>query len=101
MRRPWRETATFSPAIGPVLVNWYGDDGRGRASKETREGWRLGRDHPDGGLCRLDRTGGADFRHRAVQHSIGLDDPDPAGRRLSVRLQVFLRLQQALLPFFA
>ena len=45
-----------------------------------------------------DRTGRADLRLRAVQHSVGLDDPDPAGRRLPVRLEVLLRLQQALVP---
>ena len=41
------------------------------------------------------------FADRAVQHPLGVDDPDAAGRRLSVRLQVFLRLQQALLPVLA
>ena len=49
--------------------------------------------------CGPHRTGCAHLRHRAVQHPVGLDDPDAAGRRLPVRLQILLRLQQAFLPF--
>jgi len=49
---------------------------------------------------RIDRTGCAHFRHRTVQHSERLDDPDPAGRRLPLRVEILLRLQQAFLPFF-
>ena len=38
------------------------------------------------------------FFYPALQHSLGLDEADPAGRRLSVRLEAGLRLQPLLLP---
>ena len=72
---------------------------RRKRGQDKAGGW--GETAPHGRLCGVDRSRCADIRHRAVQHSLGIDDPDAAGRRLSVRLQVFLRLQQALLPVLA
>ena len=37
------------------------------------------------------------FFYRALQHPVGLDEADAADRRLPLRLEVLLRLQQALL----
>ena len=48
------------------------------------------------GLRGRDRARGAHLPLRAVQHPVGLDEADAAGRRLPVRVQVRLRLQQAL-----
>ena len=45
------------------------------------------------------RAARADFPLPAVQYSFGLDDGDAAGRRLSVRVEVCLRLQQYSFPF--
>ena len=67
--------------------------GRRDAREERREGHRPRR-HPRAhpGAAR------AGLPVPALQHSVGLDDPDAAGRRLSVRVEIQLRLQPLFLP---
>ena len=58
---------------------------------------RRSRDGQDGRLRGADRLGRPHGRLRAVQHPVGVDGADLAGRRLSVRVEILLRLQ----PLFA
>src|SRR4051794_3928179 len=75
---------------------------RSRGRKEGRKAYE--RDHRKTQRRRLRRNGARDLfgaAHRAgdphhsvstVQHPFGIDEGDAAGRRLSFRLEIFLRL---------
>ena len=63
----------------------------GKEHGEGKSG-RPARERQDDRLCRADRHRHPHDRVRAVQHPLRVDDPDSAGRRLSVRLEIQLWL---------
>ena len=65
------------------------------AKKASRRGrdWRHRQGHRPG---TADRGGRAHLSVPAVQHSLGFADPDFAHRRLSVRVEIFLRILRSI-----
>ena len=97
-----RKTLVVCPATHAALANWYSDDRRGSTSQAwTGEGWRLGgRPFRTVVYAVLIALVVRTFAIGPHQHPLGLDDPDLAGRRLPVRLEILVRLQQAIHSLF-
>src|SRR5271154_1607007 len=105
-------TIGFARGEIPRAIAWswlrgYKVAGRDFSRTEPQADERADRNKTEGRRIRRDRAGDlprphhcAHYPHLSVstlQYPFGVDDPDAAGRRLSVRLQIFLRLS----PLFA
>src|SRR6266851_5475881 len=95
-KRDSREENALSPR-GDRAGNWESDE-RDIRNKIRK---RLGRNRPRRDSCSVDRAGDPHLPVPALQHPLGIDEGNASGRRLPVRLEIFLRLQPLFDPAVA